>query len=208
MKLTKRDLEILQFINACGYCNVLQLGKRFSMKWWIVYRRMSRLINAGFAVHRRIYFEGKGVYYLTSHGAGYTDLPPIDGISKGGYDHQILLIDLVLKLQDIHPEVAWISERHLKQQQFFYGVGKLGHVADGLLVFPDNRKVAIELELTQKSRLRLEKILRGYGAKIEIDEVWYFCSDNLISAVSDLSKNKTYIKVFSHKEFINAQYRR
>ena len=203
MRLTKRDMEILQFINASGYCTAPQLGKRFAMKWWIVYRRMQCLINAGLLIHQRVYFARHGIYFLTSQGAGFTDLPPIDGVSKGGYDHQINLVDLVLKLREIYPEVEWVSERHLKQQKFYYGVGKIGHVADGILTFQDDRKVAIELELSQKGKQRLEKIFLAYGTQLEIEEAWYFCADSIIPALSELSKNKPYIKIHSFKEFMN-----
>ncbi len=203
MRLTKRDMEILQFISASGYCTAPQLGRRFSMKWWIVYRRMSLLINAGLVIHQRFYFANHGIYYLTSRGANFTDLPSIDGISKGGYDHQILLVDLVIKLCEHYPDASWISERHLVQQKFYYGIGKVGHVADGILIFSDSRKVAIELELSKKSIMRLEKIFRAYGAQIEIEEAWYFCADSIITSLSELSKNKPYIKIHSFKEFMN-----
>tara|TARA_R110000868_G_scaffold309421_3_gene570746 strand:- start:564 stop:1184 length:621 start_codon:yes stop_codon:yes gene_type:complete len=206
MRLTKRDKEILQFINASGYCSAPQLGKRFSMQWWIVYRRMNQLIGAGLVIHKRINFSGFGIYFLTPIGARFTDLPPIDGISKGGFDHQALLVDLVLRLRDVYPEALWVSERHLKHQKFYYGVGKVGHVADGILTFPDGKKFAIELELTNKSNARLAKILRAYGAQFEIEAAWYFCADSVISPLSALCANKPYIKVHSLKEFMSEKF--
>lgn len=203
MRITQRDKDILQFINASGYCNAPQLGRRFSMKWWIVYRRMSQLIRAGLVLHKRVNFSQFGIYYLTPTGAKFTDLPPIDGISKGGFDHQILLVDLILKLRDVYPEAHWVSERHLKHQKYYYGIGKSGHVADGILVFPDGKKHAIELELTNKSNIRLEKIIRAYGVQFEIESAWYFCADSVISPLSSVSAKKPYIKVYSLKEFMN-----
>jgi hypothetical protein len=203
MRLTQRDKEILQFINASGYCNAPQLCRRFSIKWWIVYRRMSLLMSAGLVMHKRVNFSEFGIYYLTPDGARFTDLPPIDGISKGGFDHQTILVDLVLRLRDLYPEATWVSERHLKHQKFYYGVGKLGHVADGILTFPDGKKFAIELELTSKSNARLEKILRAYGLQFEIEAAWYFCADSVISPLSALCTKKPYIKIYSLKEFMN-----
>ena len=47
------------------------------------------------------------------------------------------------------------------------------HYPDLLLVTPDGRRVAVELELSSKGRTRREKILRGYAADRDIDAVVY-----------------------------------
>lgn len=203
MRLTKRDKEILQFVNAVGWCIAPQLGKRFSMQWWIVYRIMKRLIGAGLVVHQRVHFDLHGIYYLTSEGAALTDLPPIDRVSKGIYDHQRLLVDVVIKLRELYPDTIWISERHLIQQKFQYGIGRLGHVADGVLIFPDTKKVAIEVELSLKAKQRLEKIFRAYGGQLDISEVWYFCADDVVRTISALSEKKSFIKVYSIRGFLH-----
>lgn len=203
MKLTKRDKEILQFINAVGWCIEPQIGRRFSIRWWIVYRIMKRLIRAGLVIHKRLYFEFHGIYFLSSQGASFTDLPPIDRISKGIYDHQKVLIDVILKLRELYPDATWISERHLKQQKFQYGVGRMGHVSDGLILFPDGKKIAIEVELSQKSRRRLERIFRAYGGQTAIREAWYFCADETMRLVTTLAGKKVFIKIYSLKEFLH-----
>lgn len=202
MKLTERDREILKFINAVGWCNASQLGRRFGMKWWIVYRVMKRLVNADLVLHEKMSFEFFGVYYLTYKGASYTDLPHIEKISKGGYDHQKALIDVILKLRDMHPEATWVSERHLKQQKFLYGVGRFGHVSDGVFIFPDEKKVSIEVELSRKSRRRLQGIINSYAGTLTYKEVWYFCEDEVMSKVAAVVGKKSFIKIFSLREFI------
>lgn len=203
MKLTERDKEILQFINAVGWCIAPQLGRRFSIKWWIVYRLMKRLVRAGLVIHHRVHFDLHGIYYLTSQGAAFTDLPPLDRISKGIYDHQRILVDVVLKLRESYPNAIWISERHLIQQKFQYGVGQLGHVADGLLKLNGKHQIAIEVELTLKSKKRLERILKSYATQIAIKEVWYFCSPGVIPTLTNLITKKPYIKIYPLKEFLS-----
>jgi hypothetical protein len=47
------------------------------------------------------------------------------------------------------------------------------HYPDLVLRTADGRRVALELELTPKSRTRLEKILAGYGADSRYDGVVY-----------------------------------
>jgi len=203
MKLTSRDKEILQFINAVGWCIAPQIGRRFSIKWWIVYRRMMQLKKAGLVEHLRMSIEYHGVFYLTHQGAKYTDLPPVDGISKGIYDHQRMLVDVVLTLRERYPDAAWISERHLVHEKFFNGIGKSGHVSDGLLIFPDEKRVAIEVELSVKGRRRIEGILKSYSGQLDIKEVWYFCSPSALSMLTSLSFKKSFIKIFPIKEFLS-----
>jgi hypothetical protein len=202
MKLTSRDKEILQFINATGWCIAPQIGRRFSIKWWIVYRRMMQLKKAGLVQHLRMSIEYHGVFYLTRQGAKYTDLPPVDGISKGIYDHQRMLVDVVLTLRERYPEAVWISERHLVHEKFINGIGKRGHVSDGLLIFPDEKRVAIEVELSVKGRRRIEGILKSYSGQLDIKEVWYFCSQSAFSMLTSLAVKKSFIKIFPIKEFL------
>jgi predicted transcriptional regulator len=203
MRLMERDREILKFINAVGWCNAIQLEKRFGMRWWIVYRVMKRLMRAGLVLHKKVSFELHGIYYLTSQGASYTDLPPVERISKGIYDHQQVLVDVVLKLQEKHPEAIWVSERHLIQQKFQYGVGKSGHVSDGILIFPDEKKISIEVELSLKSKKRLRDIFNAYAGTLAYKEVWYFCEDNVMRGIQALAGKKSFIKIHSLREFLH-----
>jgi hypothetical protein len=93
------------------------------------------------------------------------------------------------------PEAQWVSERRLKRDRFAKGIGRTGHIADGLLVFPDDRHIAIEVELTMKGKLRLEKIFRAYGGQFEIKEVWYFCSPDILPKIRKAAEKRSYIKI-------------
>jgi len=203
MRLMERDREILKFINAVGWCNAPQLGKRFGMKWWIVYRVMKRLMRAGLVLHKKVNFEFHGIYHLTPKGASYTDLPSLEKISKGIHDHQQILVNVILKLREKYPDAIWVSERHLKQQKFQYGVGKSGHISDGVLIFPDNKKISIEVELSLKSRKRLQGIINSYAGTLAYKEVWYFCSDNVMRGIHALAGKKSFIKIYSLREFLH-----
>jgi len=61
------------------------------------------------------------------------------------------------------------------------GLGPAGrerlHYPDLLIVSPDGRRLALELELTSKGRRRRERILAGYGADARIDGVIYLVRD-------------------------------
>jgi hypothetical protein len=82
------------------------------------------------------------------------------------------------------------------------GIGKYGHIADGILILPDQKQNVIEVELTTKGERRLNQILRGYCAQPAIHEAWYFCSPQAINKVSKLAEKLPFIKVRSLQEFL------
>ena len=202
MKLTDRDIEILGFISDCGYCSTLHLTNFLSVKRARIYQLMKRLVQCKFVIKEYLLQGHPAIYYLTSEGASFTELPLIDYISLGTYRHQIIMINVALKLMQVHPEAVWVSERHLKYDKFCNGIGKRGHVADSLLVFPDDRQVAIEVELSVKGKQRIEGIIKSYASQFAIKEVWYFCSQSAYTVLSGLVAKKSYIKLFSIKEFL------
>ena len=202
MQLTQRDKAILCFINESGFCIMPQIEREFNLRFPRSYQVIKRLIEGSYVVHNQIFKNQFGFYYLTKKGAKNTPLPAISHIPLGNYQHQLQITDIRQRLVILYPNSQWICERHLKQQKFYYGIGKKGHTADGILIFPDERKIAIEVERSLKGKRRLETILSTYGGQFEIDEAWYFCTDEIIRPLAMLAKNKPYIKIYSLKEFL------
>lgn len=75
--------------------------------------------------------------------------------------------------------------------------GNKEHIPDGILILPDEKRIAIEVELTVKARERLLGILTDYVVDKTIHEIWYFCLPKVLTVVNavsaDLSKIKTYL---------------
>ena len=205
MQLTKRDIEIIKFVNEFGYCEMPQLMKRLGLKKTWLYQIMQRLIKAGFIQHNYILHGQHGVYFVSNKGAKLTDLPPIERITLGSYEHQKSILSVYIKLRERFPDAHWLSERRLKHDKFFDGVGKVGHVSDGILLFPDGSQIAIEVELSTKGKNRIEKILKDYGTQLSIKEVWYFCSPQVISVLTSLAEKMPFIKIYNLTEFLNDQ---
>lgn len=203
MQLVKRDIEILQFINEFGYCDMPRLMKQFQLKKTWMYEIVQRLISEKLLKHERIFHAKHGVYYLTVKGAKYTDLPPIDRVTVGRYEHHMCVLSVYSVLKKKYPSAHWVTERKLKYDLFFDGIGKSGHVADGMLQFPDGKQIAIEVELSVKGRNRIEKILKGYGAKLAIHEVWYFCTKQVMLVLTSISQKMPFIKLFYLDEFLH-----
>ena len=203
MKITKRDIEIIKFINEVGFCLTPHLCQRFSIKYWRLYKIMRRLIVAGLVVHKRTFHGQPGVYFLTKEGAGFTDLPVVDKVSYAIYEHQVMLTSVILKLVKKYPDANWISERQLIHEKFYDGIGKRGHISDGIFQFPDGKQVAIEVELSSKGKHRIERILKFYAAQLAIKEVWYFCAKGVIPVITALADKKPFVKVHSVDEFLH-----
>ena len=196
MLLTKRDLAILNFINEFGFCEIIQIEKKFHFKRPRAYKIIQRLVKEGLVIHKRIFHGTYGVFYLPRKGAKYTDLPIVKKIPKDNYTHQLAIIEVYFDLTQQYPHATWLSERRLKQQKFIKGWGKQrGHLADGMLLMPDNKKIAIEVELTMKSKERLKNIFKGYAGQFEINEVWYYCSPKVFPKITKLVGDYRFIQV-------------
>jgi len=198
MKITERNLEIMRFINEFEFCEIIQIEKKFGLKKPRSYQIMQRLVKEKLVIHEKVFHGRNGIYYLSKQGANFTDLPAMNNVPVAVYDHQLVIIDLYFKLIEKYPDAKWISERKLKYEKFSKGIGSIGHISDGMLIFPDDTQIAIEVELTMKGKRRLEKILKAYGSKFEIKEVWYFCSPKVLPKLQNLVEKKPYIKIFNH----------
>ena len=197
MLLTNRDMEIIRFINEFGFCEMPQIEKRFSLKKPRGYKVIKRLIEAGLVVHEYVLRNKHGIYRLTREGAECTDLPMLKYISLGSYLHQLTVVNVHLELMQRFFNATWISERRLKRDKFLEkGFYRIGHIADGMLVFPDDKKIAIEVELTMKGKDRLDKIITGYALNRSIDGVWYFCAPEIVNKVKNISSWFKDVRVF------------
>ena len=199
MQLTNRDIEILKFINEFGFCEIVQIEKKFGLKKPRCYQVMQRLIKANLVIHERVFHARNGVFYLTYQGATTcTDLPSIKNIPKDNYLHQLTIIEIYFQLMHLFPQATWISERRMWREKDVYSVSHrkgVEHLADGVLVFPDDKQVAIEVELSMKSRKRIEDIIVSYVLHRRLKEVWYFCSPEIIERVRKAAGKWDHVKI-------------
>jgi hypothetical protein len=154
--------------------------------------RLRSLTGAGYLSRKAIFHRQPACFQVTRRGlaASGSILPP-PRIDLRCYEHDVGVAWLCLaarngafgQLREV------ISERHLRSRDEgrdagaqplavrIGGVGPSGrerlHYPDLLLVTPDGRRIAVELELTPKGRLRRERILAAYAADARIDAVLY-----------------------------------
>lgn len=173
---------------------------------------MERLIKANLVTHQQIYHQQPGIYCVTRTGAAQTDLPVLSNIPNNHYRHHLIVIDVYQTLKQQYTDMTWISERELinernekneKNEKIEGGVRQKGHVADGMLLLSD-RKIAIEVELTVKGRVRLERILKGYAKEVDIDEIWYFCQQKTFNALQPfVQKMASLVKTILLEKFLH-----
>ncbi len=202
--LSKREVDILNFIHEFGFCEIKQIMKRFSIKKTAAYLRMQMLARLGLVIHGRFLPGQAGPYYLTNKAITQLklDLPIIRRISRATYDHHLTVMDVYLALMKLHPHAVWTTERRHLRDKYAERLNQHEHVPDGIFISPDGVRYAIEVELSLKTRKRLEEILLGYGLQNNFREVWYFCSPITFHVVNELAQKMPYVKVFNNKEFL------
>ncbi len=204
MKLTERDISILQFINEFGFCEMPQINQRFGLRKPRNYQVMNKLIRHHLIQHERIFYGKHGLFRLTAAGARFTFLPPLHRVPLANYRHDLTVVNLYLKLKELYPGMRWISERKLKHDKYKLGVGQQGHLPDGIMIL-DNKQIAIEVELSCKSKLRLEAILKAYAAQFSIQAVWYFCKESMQPRLQEAAKDMPFVKIYLLKNFLQKQ---
>jgi len=206
MQLTERDLEILEFINTFGFCAMPQLEARFGWSKPRNYQIVKRLLSANLLIHEKILHARHGIYRLTRKGAGYTELPALSRITLSSYNHSLAVTDVYLYLRQKYPKAEWMSEREMVMDKYAAGLGKSGHLPDGILYLSSpgkkDQKIAVEVELRSKGKARLESIIKWYTSQFDFAEVWYFCPQVVANAVKGSmgEQRSKFIKVFSLKE--------
>jgi hypothetical protein len=207
MQLTERDIQILHFINDFGFCEMPQVQKMFGLVKRRSYQIMERLIAAGLVKHERVFHGRHGIYRLSKKGAGHTSLPALARITLGNYNHSLAVLDVYLHLRKSHPDTEWLSERHLIHEKYFDGVGKHGHLPDGIMLLLDKdkkeQKIAIEVELRSKAKARIESILKWYTTQFDFTEVWYFCPQGVAESLRTVvGESMPFVKIRSLREIV------
>lgn len=121
MKLTPRDIEILQFINEFGFCEMPQINQRFNLRRPRNYQVINKLVRHNLLQHEHIFYRRHGLFRLTQSGARFTPLPPLHRVPLANYHHDLTLLNLYLKLRTLYPNTIWLSERKLKHDKYKLG---------------------------------------------------------------------------------------
>jgi hypothetical protein len=201
VQITDRDRELLAFLAEHRLVVGDHVRALLGISSDAASARLRALTGAGYVGRVSSSFHrGPTGYQITSKGLRVigSDLPRPRTDERGeAHDAGVAWVWLAARAGAFGPLREVVSERRMRshdrtedgrQEPFAVRLGGVGprgwerlHYPDLLLVTAEGKRVAVELELSRKGRVRREKILAGYGADRRIDAVLYLVGDRAIA---------------------------
>jgi len=199
VQLTDRDRELLGFLAEHRTVLGGHVQALLGVSAAAAYSRLRSLTGSGFVRREALFYRQGACYQITGKGLAAIgsglSRPHID-LRQYSHDIGVGWLWLAARAGTFGALREVISERSMRSHDAtgdgrhaplgvrLGGVGRGGrerlHYPDLLLVDVTGERVALELELSGKSRPRREMILAGYGADARIDAVVYLVDDPAI----------------------------
>lgn len=200
--VTERDLRLLAFVSVHRFVLSAHVRAFLGVHPTVAYRRLAGLVGAGLLCHERIFHAQPGCYRITNGGlAAIGSELPRPTVDLRTYHHDATVAQLWVAELHGHmcPLRRLLTERQMRcadQHHNRDGDAQLlgvplavhdssgrqrRHYPDLLLTTNKEQGVAVELELTLKSRRRLEQILIGYASDPGIDQVLYLTDSRAVA---------------------------
>ena len=174
---TARDGELLRLVGE--QCAVMQpqLARAMGRTEHTARCLRRRWERAGWSRGAQLLASRPALIWPTVRGLELAGLPfkPWRPTPLGRLDHIVAAAEARLVVAKRRPEVGWVCERELMREERLRG-GSLAHRPDAEAHAPEGT-AAVEVELTQKSRARWERIARELCGRYEA--VWYFAPTRL-----------------------------
>jgi len=181
--LRRRDLDTLAWAAEQYAARTDQLSVLLDCGPRTAQRLIARLRQARLADQRRL-LAGEPAWIiptvkgLRACGSPFAAWQPRLGLLS----HVAAVNDVRLHIQGRSPDSQWVCERVLARER----EDQREHLPDAI-VLTDDRRIAIEVELTVKSRRRLTAILDELTGRY--DAVLYFCAPASRRVLSELSES-------------------
>lgn len=201
VRLKEKDINLFNFISKFGFATVEQINSHLGGSINSLKTRLSHLVNDGYLLNHRIFYGKPSVYTVTQKACS-ENLSVVKQISVGKYEHDLLVIDVFLKLQNLFVEYS--TERMIRSERGV-GIGKKGRIPDLKGTTHNNKSIAIEVDRTDKSLDRLRAIIASYALIGEIDEIWFICSSNLIFNNIEKVNCSDKVKIFHLKDVLSGK---
>jgi transposase len=183
-----REREIVSWVARLGAVSVDQIGRRFGVGRSVGYDLVRRLVTLGLLERTQTVIGDPSLISATRDGITYAGL----GLKRpalriGQVDHWLTCADVAIELEARYGADRLVSERELRFQAQLtgkpLGAAKVGEMANGsprvhwpdLAVHTAEGLVVYEVELTPKSRRRLDKIIRAWRRAREVERCVYLC---------------------------------
>lgn len=193
MQLTPRDIQLLLWLNSFGWASILHISRWMAVDYSTAARRIRALERAGLVrrFHVPVLTASPIAVTATGVAAAGDQLPPLRGFRLAEHRHDGMLIDVAFGLLKKFPGSRFEPARTIEHATN----GAMPHVPDGYLHHRGDRFI-IELELTVKSRSRLDAIIAGHVADLGAKEVWYVTDSDLVAnAIRRAKKDHDFVKI-------------
>ena len=196
---TQMDAEIVGWIGRVGAAGAEHVMARFGMGRSWAYARLSSLVRDGLLEQRTLLYRTPGLYVATAEGLRWRGLERLGvyRVSPGMVEHATEVASAAVALHAGLPGWEILAERELRMAEIdgreliaSAVVGELPggrsalHRPDLVLMGPDGRTLAVEVELSVKASRRLESICRGYARARHVARVYYLAAPAPARAVS------------------------
>ena len=181
--LTPRDVSAMRWIAEQFAVRVDQLPGVLAEGSPEVSRRtcrgvLERWSSADFVTRQKVFAGEPAWVWLTRHGSNACGGSFKLWVPKfGNLNHVYWVNEIRLQTALRHPDVVWVCERSIRKDQ-----ARGLHVPDAELVSPDGGRVAVEVELTQKSAARASAIARELASRYST--IWFFTTERIERTVS------------------------
>ena len=205
-RLTPRDITLLIWINHFGFVTIKHIATWLGVALPTAYGRTQKLVAQGYLFHERLFHGVSGIYRVSQTGVALSDsaLPPLRRVSLATYRHDLMVVELSMALVAKYGG-RFIPERVLRHEAGIPYIGQHGHVSDGDFIL-DDKRIAIEVELSVKSNHRIDLILKHYRSNFNYQEVWYFCGNKYVmNKMRKKTADYSFIKCFDLSDFIIPQ---
>mgnify|MGYP000614923525 CR=1 FL=1 len=202
--LDVNDILILNFLAKVGYCQEHHLAKLVAIQQATLKSTLSaqitRLVKANLVTKTPFLREKDDFVLLGKEGAKQLQVNPVKGLILNTLNHDMLVIDLLLHFMHTQPQLMIKTDRELKRELGLVGAGISKANIPDLLI---NDSIAIEVELTAKTEVRLCEIVNSYILKAEIKEVHYYVqSQTIVNRIFNLTQASNKFRGFLFKEDI------
>ena len=193
VRLSERDGPVLRLIGEQYAVSVDQLarliGRSHRTGRWL----RDRWRQAGWVESRQLTVDGPSFLWLTGAGGRLAGSPFRTWRPNAALvPHIEAVTEVRLLLERQHPH-AWVCERALAQR--LRSQGTRAHLPDAVLE-TGNKRIAVEVELTLKSRARLEALL--FELAQSYDRVWYFAAPTLLPRLREIAGELPWQNVAVH----------
>jgi DNA-binding CsgD family transcriptional regulator len=193
-RVSERDVEVLGLIAEQYAVTLDQLARLIGRSYRTARGLRDRWCSAGWTHSAKLTVNLPPFVWLTRQGSRLVDSPYRTWDANLGLATHIgAVTDLRLLLERELRLGQWECERSLAQSCPSHSASR-PHLPDAVLIC--DQRIAIEVELTRKSRVRLAPIVEQLSW--DYDSVWYFAPERLRPALFEFATAAPYDNVTIH----------